>query len=109
MEKSEDRSKRRINLRIFTIFFVLGMPTLVVGHLVLVNGARQEYSEVMGDYFSQGADTAQSVLISYLEQVRAQVANLTSVAQVREVVQRSNQQRISQEVLDRRIQEIEAR
>ena len=63
----------------------------------------------MGDYFSQGPDTAQTVLISYLEQVRARVANLASVAQVREVVQQSNRQRISQEVLDGRIQEIENR
>ena len=109
MGKGEDRSKRRFNLRILIIFLILGMPPLVVGHLVLVSGARQDYSEVIGGYFSQGADTAQTVLISYLEQVRAQVANLASVAQVREAVQRSNQQRISQEVLNRRIQEIETR
>lgn len=109
MGKSEDGSKRRMNLRILIIFLILGMPSLVVGHLVLVSGARQDYSEVMGNYFSQGADTAQTVLISYLEQVRAQVANLASVAQVREVVQQSNRQRISQEVLDRRIREIETR
>ena len=109
MEKGALRSKRRMNLRILIIFLILGMPPLVVGHLVLVSGARQDYGEVMGNHFSQGADSTQMVLISYLEQIRAQVANLASVGQVRAVVQSSNRQNLSEEALNRGVQDIENR
>jgi sensor histidine kinase YesM len=79
----------------------------VVGHLVLVSRARQDYAEVMSGHFSHGADSAQAVLINYLEQVRANAANLASLAEIRAVVKKSNQQELKQEELFSQIEDIE--
>jgi len=107
MQKRESKPRGRIRLRILIILLILGVPPLLVGHLLLVSAARQSYWELIGTHMSQRADDVQTDLINSLDRVSFQVANLTTLPNIQTVVRQSNEQRFTQEEFERNIQEIE--
>ena len=86
----QSRSRSRLEPRILILFLLLGIPPLLVGHLLLVNRAENRFKDVIGTYFQQKADRLQTELIGHVETVSVQLANLTSVPSIQEVVRQSN-------------------
>jgi hypothetical protein len=107
MQKRESKPRGRIRLRILIILLILGVPPLVVGHLLLVSAARQNYWELIGTHLSQRADDVQTDLINSLDRVSIQVANLTTLPDIQTVVRQSNGQKFTQQELQKNVQEIE--
>ena len=88
--KEQSSSRQRIQPRILVLFLLLGIPPLILGHLLLVTRAENRFREVVGTYFGQTAQQLQSGLIHYIEGVQIEVANLTQVPELQEVIRRSN-------------------
>ena len=86
----QSRGRSRLEPRILILFLLLGIPPLLVGHLLLVNRAENRFKEVVGTYFQQKADRLQKELIGHVEAVSVQLANLASVQVIQEVARQSN-------------------
>ena len=78
--------------RILIILLIAAIGLLIVAQFILVASARQGYREEIGNNFSQRADNAQEVLVSHIEGLSAQVANLTTLPQIRDLVRQANEQ-----------------
>ena len=100
-------SKIRIRPRILILFLLLGIPPLVVGHVLLINGARTTYTEVVASHFSESAESAQTQLLNYLERISNEVGNLTRVSQILDAVSVSNRDRMEGTALDTQVEERE--
>ncbi len=107
MPNENEELGRRIDLRILLLFLVLGIPPLVVGHLLLVSGARTSYRNIISSHFSRSADLTQVRLIDYLERVSNQVANIGRVPEVLDEVQSANQQPFDLAKFNLSVEEIE--
>jgi hypothetical protein len=107
MQKRGSKPRGRIRLRILIILLILSVPPLVVGHLLLVSAARENYWELIGTHLSQRADDVQRDMINSLDRVSLQVANLTAQPDILTIVRQSNEQRFTQQELQKNIQEIE--
>ena len=103
----QTKPKIRIRPRILILFLLLGIPPLVIGHVVLINGARTTYTEVVANHFSEAADSAQTQLLNYVERISNEVGNLTRVAQILDVVADSNRNRLEGTDLDSQVEERE--
>jgi hypothetical protein len=103
----EGKGKFHIEPRVLILFLLLGIPTLVIGHLILVNGAESRFREVVGTYFGHQADRVQAELVTYLEDLSIQVANLTQVPQVQTVVREANSRKPTEAHFEDEIREIE--
>ena len=99
--------KIRIRPRILILFLLLGIPPLVIGHVVLINGARTTYTEVVANHFSEAADSAQTQLLNYVERISNEVGNLTRVSQILDAVSASNRNRLEGTELDSQVEERE--
>ena len=99
--------KIRIRPRILILFLLLGIPPLVIGHVVLINGARTTYTDVVANHFSEAADSAQTQLLNYVERISNEVGNLTRVSQILDVVVDSNRNRLEGNELDSQVEERE--
>ncbi len=75
-----------IQPHILILFLLLGIPPLVVGHILLVNRAEDRFREVVGRYFGHEAGGLQLNLVSYIEKLQARVGNLTALEEVQAVV-----------------------
>ena len=75
-----------IQPRILILFLLLGIPPLVVGHVLLVNRAENRFREVVGSYFGHEAEGLQRNLVSYIEKLQAQIGNLANLDEVQAVV-----------------------
>ena len=75
--------------------------------MVLINGARTTYTEVVANHFSEAADSAQTQLLNYVERISNEVGNLTRVAQILDVVADSNRNRLEGTDLDSQVEERE--
>jgi hypothetical protein len=73
----------------------------------LVNRAENRFKDVIGTYFQQKADRLQTELIGHVETVSVQLANLTSVPSIQEVVRQSNAREPDEEKFAQTIQGIE--
>ena len=100
----QTRSKIRIRPRILILFLLLGIPPLIIGHVVLINGARTTYTEVVANHFSESADSAQTQLMNYLERISNEVGNLTRVSEILEAVSASNRNRLEGTELDSQVE-----
>lgn len=109
MVERKPQARSRVRPRILILFLILGIPPLIVGHLILVSGARENYRVTIGNLLSQRADNSQTEIIGYLERISTQIANLTAVPEVVEVVATANRQQPTREELERQVKEIEAR
>ncbi len=98
---------RQIDLRILLLFLALGIPPLVVGHLLLVSSARTSYSNVISSHFSRSADHTQIRLVDYLERVSNQVANIGRVPDILDEVRSANQQKLEPGEFNQRMEDIE--
>ncbi len=108
MPKEKDELSRQIDLRILLLFLVLGIPPLVVGHLLLVSSARTSYRNVISSHFSRSADHTQIRLVDYLERISNQVANIGRVPEVLDEVRSANQQPLDLAEFNLRVEEIES-
>lgn len=88
-----DPSPFRIQPRILILLLILGIPPLVVGHLLLVSGAERRFQETLGSLFGQEAERLQGELVGHIEGVHVQVANLTGVAAISEAARASSLRR----------------
>ena len=86
----QSRRRSRLEPRILILFLILGIPPLVIGHLLLVHRAENRFKEVVGTYFGQKADRLQTQLIGHVETVSVQLANLASISTIQGLVQQSN-------------------
>ncbi len=107
MPNANDELGRRINLRILLLFLVLGIPPLVVGHLLLVSGARASYRDVISSHFSRSADHTQIRLVDYLERISNQVANIGRVPEILDEVRRTNEEQFDLAEFNLKVEEIE--
>jgi hypothetical protein len=80
---------------------------LIIGHVVLINGARATYTEVAANHFSEAANSAQIQLLAYLERISNEVGNLTRVSQILDAVSGSNRDRLEGTALDSQVEERE--
>lgn len=103
----QSRSRSRLEPRILILFLLLGIPPLLIGHLLLVNRAENRFKDVIGTYFQQKADRLQTELIGHVETVTVQLANLTSVPSIQDVVRQSNSQEPDEQRFAQTIQGIE--
>ncbi len=103
----QSRRRSRLEPRILILFLILGIPPLVIGHLLLVNRAESRFKAVVGTYFAQKADRLQTELIGHVETVSVQLANLASVPAIQEIVRQSNGQEPDEEEFAQSIQRIE--
>ena len=101
------RPNIRIRPRILILLLLLGIPPLIIGHVVLINGARTTYTEVVANHFSESADSAQTQLLNYLERISNEVGNLTRVSQILDAVSASNRNRLEGTELDSQVEERE--
>ena len=98
---------RQIDLVVLLLFLALGIPPMVVGHLLLVGSARANYRNAISSHFSRSADHTQMQLVDYLERVSNQAANLGRVPEILDVVRSANQQQIDPEEFDQTMGEID--
>lgn len=103
----QSRGRSRLEPRILILFLLLGIPPLLVGHLLLVNRAENRFKEVVGTYFQQKADRLQKELIGHVEAVSVQLANLASIPVIQEVARQSNSREPDEDAFADRIQSIE--
>ena len=103
----QTKSKIRIRPRILILFLLLGIPPLIVGHVVLIDGARTTYTEVVANHFSESADSAQTQLLNYVERISNEVGNLTRVSQILDAVSASNRNRLEGTELDSQVEQRE--
>jgi len=103
----QSRRRSRLEPRILILFLILGIPPLVIGHLLLVHRAENRFKEVVGTYFGQKADRMQNELIGRVEAVSVQLANLASVSTIQEVVRQSNSREPNEKEFAENIQRIE--
>ncbi len=104
---AQSKPEVRIRPRILILFLLLGIPPLLIGHLVLINGARTTYTEVAADHFSSAADSAQTQLLNYLERISNEVSNLARVSQIVDAAADSNRNRLEGKDLDSQVEEVE--
>lgn len=86
-----ESSRTRIQPRILILFLILGIPPLLLAHVLLVTRAENRFREVVGTYFGQTAQQLQSGLVHYVEGLEVQVANLASLPEVQEAARHSSQ------------------
>jgi hypothetical protein len=85
---------------IVILFTVIGLLPLVVGSLVLIDGARRTHREVVGIHLGEMADYAQLALRDYLVGAMESVSALTTVPSIRSATEESNQRLLTpQEIL----------
>lgn len=101
------KPKIRIRPRILILFLLLGIPPLVIGHVVLINSARTTYTDVVANHFSESADSAQTQLLNYLERISNEVGNLTRVSQILDAVTDANRNRLEGTELDSQVEDRE--
>ncbi len=89
--KEPKSSRPRIQPRILILFLILGIPPLLLAHVLLVTRAENRFREVVGTYFGQTAQQLQSELVHYVEGLQVQVANLASLPEMQEMARRSSQ------------------
>ena len=78
------RWKWHLEPRILIQFLALGIVPPVVGHFILVSGARNLYLEQRGAHLSRRADDIQRELSNLIENAIVQVANLASSEPIRQ-------------------------
>ena len=103
----QPKPKIRIRPRILILFLLLGIPPLVIGHVVLINSARTTYTDVVANHFSESADSAQTQLLNYLERISNEVGNLTRVSQILDAVTDANRDRLEGTELDSQVEDRE--
>jgi hypothetical protein len=104
----QKQSRRfRLQPRILILFLLLGIPPLVFGHLLLVNRAEERFKDVVGTYFGQKADRLQTDLVGHIETVSVQLANLSSIPVIQELVTESNERKPNENEFAQQIQRIE--
>ncbi len=100
-------SPQRIQPRILILFLILGIPPLILAHLLLVTRAENRFRDVVGTYFGQTAQQLQAGLIHYIEGLEVQIANLTTVAEIQQIVHRSNQSVPSEQTFQAQMEQID--
>lgn len=105
----EDKSDRAFGIepRVLILFLILGIPTVLVGDLLLLSGAENRFREVVGAYFGNEADRLQGELINYIEDVVVQVGNLTSVDEIQAIVDSGNSRPPKESQFAQEVQRIE--
>ena len=88
------------------LFLVLGISPVVVGHLLLVGSAHNSYREVISAHFSRSADHTQMQLVSQLERVSNQIANIGRAVGILDEVGRANQEQTEEQDFGQRIEEV---
>lgn len=97
----------RIQPRILVLFLILGIPPLVVAHLLLAADAENRFREVVGTYFGQTAQRLQQELVHHIESGEIQLANLTAIPQIEEAVRDSNRRAPDQQTFQTKMREID--
>lgn len=101
------RFQIRMNPRILILFLILGLVPLIFGHLFLAKGAETRFKETIGSYLSQNATHLQAEVVSYLEDLEIQVANLASMPEIQSLVKAQNERLPEERTFADRIQQIE--
>jgi len=96
-----------IQPRILILFLLLGIPPLVVGHILLVNRAEDRFREVVGSYFGNEAEGLQRNLVNYIEKLQAQVGNLSALEQIQAAVREAYNNQPDEQRFADQIQTIE--
>ena len=82
-----------IDSRVLILFLILGIPPLVLGHLVLVSGTEARFGDMVGSYFSARADGLQAQVVGHIEKSSIEASNLTGTPDVQAAVRDANRSR----------------
>ncbi len=102
-----ERWKWHLEPRILILFLVLGIVPPVLGHFILVSGARDIYLEQTGAHLSRRADDVQRELANLIEHATVQVANLAHSEPIRQILAASELNPAEEARFEERVRAIE--
>ncbi len=90
MSESKETGGFRIDFRILSILLLLAVVPLLVGSWWLFRSYENAYLDLAGSSLSQAADTAYGSINNYLQDQIIEIAGLTEIPALREVVKQGN-------------------
>lgn len=104
----QESSPFRIRPRILMLFLILGIPPLVLSHVLLVTRAENRFRDVVGGYFGDRAEQLQVRVVDYLEKLQSQVVNLSTLPEIQDLVNAAYKEPPSEATFAEELQRIEA-